>query len=158
MFLNCGMDVSNVDSSATSVLCITAPPSVLSMRFCCTRRASGLDLINKHKKRARRPILYVPLHVNRNQKGIFLIVQYKYVKSCSGDLILQNLILRTRSCGTGFITQSSLAFCFHQTTLVWGKCFVQQLYQFRRGPGISGGPAFKYLCMIHRGGRRVGHG
>ena len=30
--------------------------------------------------------------------------------------ILQNLILRTRSCGTGFITQSSLYFHFQMTT------------------------------------------
>jgi len=29
----------------------------------------------------------------------------QYLKSCSGDFILQNLILRTRLCGTGFITQ-----------------------------------------------------
>ena len=38
------------------------------------------------------------------QQLILLIVQYKYLKSCSGDFILQNLILRTRLCGTGFIT------------------------------------------------------
>ena len=31
----------------------------------------------------------------------------QYVKSCSGDFILQNLILCTRLCGTGFITQHS---------------------------------------------------
>ena len=31
----------------------------------------------------------------------------QYLKSCSGDFILQNLILRTRLCGTGYITQHS---------------------------------------------------
>jgi len=31
----------------------------------------------------------------------------KYLKSCSEDLILKNLILRTRSCGNAFITQHS---------------------------------------------------
>ena len=31
------------------------------------------------------PIMYVPLQVNRSQKCILLIVQYKYIKSCSGD-------------------------------------------------------------------------
>jgi len=36
---------------------------------------------------------------------ILLIVQYKYSKSCS----LQHLIIRTRLCGTGFITQPSCA-------------------------------------------------
>ena len=30
-------------------------------------------------------IMYVPLQVNRFQKSILLIVQYKYLKSCSGD-------------------------------------------------------------------------
>jgi len=30
-------------------------------------------------------IMYVPLQVNRSQKSILLIVQYKYLKSCSGD-------------------------------------------------------------------------
>jgi len=89
------------------------------------------------------------------QKSILLIVQYKYLKSCSGDFILQNPILRTRSCGTGFITQSSWGFHFRQTTLVWWKCFVPQLYQFRRG--ISGGPALKYFHMIHRGERTYIH-
>jgi len=96
--------------------------------------------------------MYVPLQVKIFQKSILLIVQYKYLKSCSRDFILQNLILRTRSCGTGFITQSSWVFHFRQTTLVWWKCFVPQLYQFRRG--ISGGAALKYFYMIHRGGRR----
>jgi len=94
--------------------------------------------------------MYVPLQVNRFQKNILLIVQYKYLKSCSGDFILQNLILHTRSCGTDFITQSSWVCHFHHTTLGWWKCFVPQLYQFRRG--ISGGPALKYFYMIHRGG------
>jgi len=68
-------------------------------------------------------------------------------------LRVQNLILRTRSCGTGFITQSSWFFHFYLTTLVWWKCFVLHFYQFRRG--IWGGPALKYFYMIHRGGRLV---
>jgi len=29
--------------------------------------------------------MYVPLQVNRSQKCILLLVQYKYIKSCSGD-------------------------------------------------------------------------
>ena len=87
---------------------------------------------------------------------MYIFVQCKYLKLFSGDhapeiFILQNLILRTRSCGTGFITQSSWVFYFHLTTLVTWKYFVPQLYQFRRG--ILGGPALKYFDMIHRGGR-----
>jgi len=66
-------------------------------------------------------IMYVPLQVNRSQKCMLLIVQYKYIKSCSGDLILQNLILRTRLCGTMFITQPSCPFDFHLTESVRRK-------------------------------------
>jgi len=40
------------------------------------------------------------LQVKRFQKIDLLIVQYKYLKSCSKHFILQNLILRTRLCGT----------------------------------------------------------
>jgi len=65
--------------------------------------------------------------------------------------VLQNLILRKRSCGTGIITQSSCVFHFHLTTLVCWKCFVPLLYQFRRG--MSGARALNYFYMIHRGGR-----
>ena len=65
--------------------------------------------------------------------------------------ILQNLILRTRSCVTGFITQSGWACHFHQTTLVWWKWFVPQLYLFRRG--ISGGPPLNiFTWFIGAGG------
>ena len=88
--------------------------------------------------------------VNRFQKSIILIVQYNYLKSCSGDFILQNSILCTRACSTGFITQSSWGFHFHLTIMSRWKCFVSQLYKLRRG--ISGGPALKYFYMIHRGG------
>jgi len=96
-------------------------------------------------------IIYVPLQVNRFQKSVWLIVQYKCLKSCSGDLILQNLILRTRSCGTSFITQSSWVFHFHPTIMAGWTCFVPQLYQPRRG--ISEGPALKYVYMNHWDGR-----
>jgi len=100
--------------------------------------------------------IHVPFLVNRVQKSVLLIVQYKFLKSCSADCILQNLT--ARSCCTGFITQSSWVFHFHptkQTTIMVGwKCYVPQLYQLRgrRRRGISWGPALKYLIMIHRGG------
>jgi len=84
-------------------------------------------------------IMYVPLQVNRFQKSSLLIVQYKYLKSCSRDFILQNPILRTISCGNGFIPQSNWGFDFDQINMIGWKCFVPQLYQFRRG--ILGGAA-----------------
>ena len=96
-------------------------------------------------------IMYVPLQVNRFQKRILLIVLYKYLKPCSRDFILQKLILCTKSCGTGFITQSSWAFHFHQTTLVWWKCSCTTVVPVSKA--ISGGPALNYFYMIHRGVR-----
>jgi len=35
-------------------------------------------------------IMYIPLQVNRFQKRILLIAQYKYLKSCSEDFILKS--------------------------------------------------------------------
>jgi len=62
-------------------------------------------------------IIYVPLQVNRFQKSILLIVQYKYLKTCSEDFIPQNLILRTRLCSTGVIPQPS--WFFISTWSIW---------------------------------------
>ena len=87
-------------------------------------------------------IIRVTLLVNRFQKSILLIVQYKYLKFCSRDLNLQNMILRTRSCSNGFITQSSWIFQFHPTIMVRWKCFVPQFYQFRRGIWGGASPYF----------------
>ena len=109
-------------------------------------------------------IIYVPLLVNRFQKTILLIVQYTFLKSCSTNFILQNLILRTRSCGTGFITQSSWVLHFRPTFMVGQKCFETQLYHHLGGGSprgtssdgaILGGPAFQYFCSIYRVGKFI---
>jgi len=97
-------------------------------------------------------IMYVPLQVNRSQKYILLIVQYKYI-----NFILQNLILRTRLCGTGFITQPSCVLEFHLTESVRRKWFVLAVYQFWKG--ISAGPALKYFTwFIGAGGNATRDG
>ena len=70
----------------------------------CPRHCRALFLI---LLTTRHSMIYDPLLVNRFQKSALLIVQYKHLKSCSGEFILQNLILRTISCGTGFITEPS---------------------------------------------------
>ena len=41
--------------------------------------------------------MYIPFQVNRFIEITLLTVQYKYLKSCSEDFILKNLLLRTRS-------------------------------------------------------------
>ena len=65
----------------------------------------------------------------------------QYLKSCSGDFILQNLILRTRLCGTGFITQHSCVFDFRLTEICQAEMICMGGV-----PGlkcISAGPALK---------------
>jgi len=62
-------------------------------------------------------MLYVPLQVIRRHKSILLIVQYKYLQSCSENFILKNLVLRTRSCGTAFITQHCWLLHFRQAEI-----------------------------------------
>ena len=79
--------------------------------------------VEKHVFCPTQSIVYVPLRVIKFQKSILLIVQYKYLKCCSGDFILQNLILRIRSCGTAFITQSSWLCYFHPTEICQAKIF-----------------------------------
>jgi len=64
-------------------------------------------------------MMYVHLLVNRLQESILLIVQYDYLKSCSKDFVLQDLILRTKLCGKGVITQPIWLFHFHPTKMVW---------------------------------------
>jgi len=54
---------------------------------------------------------------------MLLIVQYKYLKSCSENFILENLTLRTRSCGTAFITQQSWLLYFRQAEI----CLVEMI-------------------------------
>jgi len=75
------------------------PKSSLGIFFGMTKESLAL--------RPTQSIIYVHLQENWFQKSILLIVQYKYLNSYSGDFILQNLIIPTRSCGTGVITPSS---------------------------------------------------
>ena len=91
-------------------------------------------------------MMYVPLQVNRFQKIILLIVQYKYLKSCSRRFYCPNLIPRTSLCGTMFITQPSCLLDFHLTESVRRKWFVLAVYQFCKG--ISAGPALKYFTWF----------
>ena len=60
------------------------------------RLCVGITLVCPDENRLNQLIIFVPLQVNRFQESILLIVQYKCLKSCSEDLILQNLILCTR--------------------------------------------------------------
>ena len=98
-------------------------------------------------------ILYVPLQINGFQKSVLLIVQYKYLKSYSGDFYSPGSDPPHKIMRYWFYYSIQLVFSFPPTTLVIWKCLIPQLYQFRRG--ISGGPALKKNNMIHRGVRWV---
>jgi len=45
--------------------------------------------------RPTKPTIYVPLLVKMFQKRILLILQYTYLKSCSEDVMLKDLIFHT---------------------------------------------------------------
>jgi len=77
------------------------------------------------------PINHVcSLHVNRSQKWILLIIQYKCTNNIPKIFIFQNLILRTKLCYTGFIPQPSWFSDFNLTESVIFKWFVLAVYQF----------------------------
>ena len=93
-------------------------------------------------------MIYIPLLVNRFQESILLIVQYKYLKSCSKNFIPQNLILRTRSCGTAYITQLSwLGF-------VSGGNYLYQRWYHSQEASRWGQPLNIFIWFIRSGGSR----
>jgi len=123
-------------------------------------RLPGLNIRDCSKTQHRRNC--VPRHRQRAQIGCtkganwlwisqkcFTYRLVQYLKSCSEDNILQNLILRTRLCCTGFITPPSCVFDFSLTDIFIRKWFVLAVYQVWKG--ISEGPAIFY--MNRRGGR-----
>jgi len=103
--------------------------------------------------RPTKSIIYVPLLVRVFHKSVLLIVQYKYLKNFPKDFPLQNLILRTRLCGTGFIPQHRWVVDFHLIDMIRRKYFVPGLYQIRKGKSV--GLALKYFYRIHRVGKTV---
>ena len=109
-------------------------------------RWEGMCFVDRACVRPTPSIMYVPSQVNRFKKIILLIVRYKYLKSCSRRFYCPNLVLRTRLCGTMFITQPSCLFDFHLTESVRRKWFVLAVYQFWKG--ISAGPALKYFTWF----------
>jgi hypothetical protein len=72
------------------------------------------------------------------------------IKTVPEDKMVQDLILCTRLCGTGFITQHGWVVHFHQTNMFRRKRIVPTRFQHW---GISAGPALQYFGMIQRGGR-----
>ena len=95
----------------------------------------------------------VPLQVNICQKSILLIVQFKYLKSCSSDFILQNLILRTRLCCTGFVTQPSWV-CTSTWSIRAGGNFLYHSCTGSEGASGGGQPfnIFTWFTGIGAGG------
>jgi len=65
--------------------------------------------------------MYVPLQVNRFAESVLLIVQYKYLKSCSGDFYSPESDPPHKIMVIGFITQSGWVFHFKMTESVRWK-------------------------------------
>jgi len=96
-------------------------------------------------------IMYVSLQVNRSQKCILLIVQYKYIKSCSGDFyspesdppfkIMRYWVYYSTQLVFGF---PSDRICQVETICIGGVPVLKRHFGWA-GPSI--------FHMIHRGGR-----
>jgi len=69
--------------------------------------------------------------------------------------MFRDLIVRTRLCVTGLITQSGWLFHFHRTKMIRRKHFVQNRYELPKG--TSAGLALQCFYMIHRVGRTKPH-
>ena len=82
-------------------------------------------------------------------------LSFRYLKSCSGDLIPQNLILCTISCGTGFITQSSWIFHFHPTITVGWNVLYRSCTNFE-GASRGGQPFNIFTWFIGAFGQAPG--
>jgi len=101
--------VSALRLRAACCLCVSVCCSVLQcVAVCCSvLQWVGAQYMFCMCVRPTQSIIYVPLLVCVFHKSILLIVQYKYFKSYSKDFKLQNLILRTQLCVTGFSPQQS---------------------------------------------------
>jgi len=101
------------------------------------------------------PIMYIPFQVNICHKSILLILQYKYLKSCSEDWIVKNptkIWFSAQDHAVLLLLLNIVGFFISaRQKSAWWKWLVPQLYQ--HGRGILEGPALKYFYMIHRGGR-----
>jgi len=101
--------------------------------------------------RPTRSIIHVPLQVNRFQNCFLLIVQYKYLKSCSWRFYSQESDPPHKTMRYDVYYSTLLCCWLPPDRNLSGKWFVLAVYQFRKG--ISAGPALKIFYKIHRGGR-----
>ena len=99
-------------------------------------------------------IMYVPLQVNTFRKSVLLIVQYKYLKSCSGDFYSPesdplHKIMRY------WFYYSIKVFSFPHDRI----CQVEMICigGVPVKNSFSAGPDLNYFYMIHRGGRICVH-
>ena len=97
-------------------------------------------------------IMYIPLQVHRFQKIILLIAWYKNLKIMFWRFLFPRLWSSAQDHAVlVWLLNLIRFFHFHQTTLVWWKCFVPQLYQFRRA-SWGGQPLNIFTWFIRAGG------
>jgi len=99
--------------------------------YVCTRGKEGVKEI-AYSARPNPKFIFHFL-VARFQNIVVRIVQYKCTKSCAEVRMLQDLILRTRLCGTGFITHPGWLIHFLQINMIGWKCFAPLRYQLSKG-------------------------
>jgi len=95
--------------------------------------------------------MYVPLQVNRFPESVLLIVQYRYLKSFSGDFYSPESDRLHKIMRFWFYYSIWFGFSFQSERICHPEMICVAVYQFRKG--ISAGPALKIFYMIHRGGR-----
>jgi len=83
-------------------------------------------------------------------------INFQNIVPSSKDFMLQNLILRTRLCSTGFISQHCWVVDFHLINMIRRKCFAPDIYQLWQGKSAGLALIYFYMIhMIHRVGRPV---
>ena len=121
------------------------------------RRIHMYDVTHSHAglidmcNRPTQSTMYVPLQVNRSQKSILLIVQYKYFKSCSGDFNSQESDPPHKIMRYWIYYSTQLFFGFPPDRIFQMKMICIGGVPVSKRHFGGAGPSIFY--MIHRGGR-----
>jgi len=100
------------------------------MSHLCVRYPHVCQMNTPHI-RPTQSIMYVPLQVNRFRKSVLLIVQYKYLKSCSGDFYSQESDPPHKIMRYWLYYSICWFFHFHLTESVRWKWFVLAVYHLK---------------------------
>ena len=108
----------STSNAKTISLLRPARPHPISVKGMCSK-----EHVHQRGVSTRPNQSFIFLLLNISQKNILRIVEYKYLKSCSEDFILQDPILRTRLCGAAFISQHDRVVDFRLINIIRRKFF-----------------------------------